>query len=308
MSYYDNENRKNNIKKLVDIAIAVTKLNKSKFTTDRPTLQWYTRVLEKKMVKNLIKSSKLNLDVPITYDRDGVGFISYLMDIKGVPFDEAYSKVFKDGDTIYYIDFLGHKELQRNECGYCDGEGTQTCFYCEGYGTIDCQECEDGTIPCEPCDGGNDENCGTCNGKGYEDCEDCEGEYSHSCSECSGDGYYDCEECDGKTFEEYEVIFEIDSYVVIDDRIKEFSMVLSDGQKTITEFEKICDNYDPPIEYGFLRSYTSEIRSEYESTDWKVEIENQGLKFESEDHKISINVGFEGSDSSIIDEILDEMF
>lgn len=308
MSHYDKETIKKNIKKLVEVAIMVTRLNKSKFDNGEPTLQWYTRILEKKMVKTLIKSSKFNLQVPITYDRDGVGFISYLMDIKGVSFDDAYSKVFKDEDTVYYIDFLGHKDLQINECGMCDGDGNQNCYYCEGYGSVDCQECEDGTVPCEPCDGGNNENCGVCNGKGYEECEDCEGDYSHTCPECSGNGYNDCEECEGDTFEEYEVVFEVDTYVVIDERIKEFSRVLSDGQKTITEFERICDNYDPPIEYSFMRSYTTDIRSEYESTDWKFEVENQGLRFEYENHKISVNVGFEGSDSSTIEDILDEMF
>ena len=56
MSKYDEIPFKNNIKQLVNVALMVTKLNKHKFETDKPTLQWYTRVLEKKMVNKIIKT------------------------------------------------------------------------------------------------------------------------------------------------------------------------------------------------------------------------------------------------------------
>ena len=308
MSKYDEIPFKNNIKQLVNVALMVTKLNKHKFETDKPTLQWYTRVLEKKMVNKIIKTSKFNLDVPITFERDCVWFIAYLMDIKGMLFEEAYLRVLKKENIIYYIDFMGHESLQRNYCGACEGEGTRTWVICDGYAEVDCQECDEGSVECEHCDG-DDDDCRHCNGTGLTACEECDGDYSISCPECAGYGNVDCEECGTDTsFENYELEFEVDSYVVIDDRVKEFVTELEEGQETLSHFEKICDNYDPPIEYSFFRSHTAYLRSEYESTDWKFEVEHQGLRFEKKDHKILVNSGFESPDSSVIDDILDEMF
>lgn len=309
MGKYDEIPFKNDVKQLVDIAMMITKLNKGKFKNKYPTLQWYTRVLEKSMINKVIKSSKINLKIPITFERDNVGFVAYLMDVKGMSFDDAYSRVFIKEDIIYYVTFLGHRNLQINLCGLCDGEGTVPCNVCDAYGWVKCDECDDGSIPCDVCDGRNDENCDGCNGTHLKDCEACDGgDAQTTCPECSGYTYVDCEECDNDSFENYEVEFEADFYIIIDDRIKEISSLLNDGQKNISQFEHLCDTYDPPIEYSFFRTSHYEISSEYESTDWRHEVELQGLKFEDSDFKISIYGSHEYPDSTLIDDILEEMF
>ena len=101
-------------------------------------------------------------------------------------------------DDYPYMDTLKYLNADKNEVsniGYHNGyELEDTDGACN-----ECGECDGtGYQECDVCDGNEEMDCPDCDGSGYESCYRCEGSGTIECRKCSGNGKQVCDNCEGE--------------------------------------------------------------------------------------------------------------
>lgn len=270
---------------------------------------FFIRLHENGKIKKYLKSYDMNFS--ITTDRDLLGLVVYYMDVKGLPFDEAYDKVFGELPINSYV-FMYNTDLRQEHCEYCGGGGEVDCEECNGRGYINCETCyQRGSIDCEYCDGEGtvgDDDCRYCDGSGEEECTDCDGDGDIQCPECNGDSTYGCGDCDESGLQDTYGDFKAEVMIVFSNELS-----IDDSQfENVKQFEDYMEKNG--IEYGYYRTYTYNKNFSFISDNYNdvaSTIENEGFTIESEEDEHKLYVAFRHNtlvDYSDVDKILDNLF
>ena len=298
MAYYERPEVKESIKKLVNVARVYTKT--IKFNGDGPFLQWYTKILEKTKLKRLIQNSTLIKSVPGDFDKENVGYIAYLMDVKGKSFDEAYTSVVNE-ESVYYLTFVSHQEHEIENCEDCDGEGNMSCYDCEGTGDVSCHDCDgEGEVDCESCNGG-ERDCEECN-EGKKDCESCDGRSEVECGNCEGYASVECDRCEGESFEKHVNTFDCDVFIIIDDRIDEIVEKLLSTEIGLKDLQNSLEKYEPPVPFSYLKNFGVDLYDDDVNSDWKTAVSEGGFSYENNYRKILIQHSHYYPDNTEVEE------